>query len=220
MSENESGYVDPAEMSPEERDQLELKMLKEQAVLMGLKFHPNTGLEKMRILVKEAKEASTDDPEVGEKRAEEQATIQEAAETAGADTFTPMQKQTPKQLQAQRRKEAMALVRIRMTNMNPVNTNLRGVIPSVGNADVGFIKKFVPFNVPWHVPKVILNYLKGKKFVTHYEVNDPSRPGKKLKRKRLVPEYAIEVLPPLTEQELQDLAQRQAMRDGTRTDEN
>lgn len=189
----------------------ELSLLKQRADIMGIKYHPNIGIKKLKDMIEEKKEAPVTpvvyDPYAGE----EAATIQ-AAQAAG-DTFTQPQRETTTQVNMRLRQEALKLVRIRVTNMNPLMGNLKGEIVSVGNAQIGFIKKYVPYNAEagWHVPQIVLNQLQQKKFMTHYEVKVGN---KKIKKHRLVPELAIEILPPLTAKELQDLKQRQLMAAG------
>ena len=162
----------------------ELTALKERAELMGVKFHPSISLEKLREKVNAAISDVQKDPEA----------------------------EAPKKnsrLEAQRK--ASELVRIRVTCMNPAKKEWEGEIFTVGNSTVGTFKKYVPFNADegWHVPWIIYEQLKEREcqvFVTKRdERGNTTRTGK------LIKEFAIEVLPNLTEEELKDLAQRQAM---------
>ena len=111
-------------------------------------------------------------------------------------------------------KECGRLVRCRITCMNPHKKNVTGEIISVGSSKVGTYKKFIPFNVeePYHIPKIIFDYLKEKKCRIGTTVKLPN--GQEVNRYKLVNEFALEVLPPLNEKELADLAQRQAMAAG------
>ena len=98
--------------------------------------------------------------------------------------------------------------------MNPAKAEWDGEIFVAGNSLIGSIKKFVPFNADdgWHVPNIILQMLRERQcqiFVTEKD----SR-GNKIRKGKLIREFAIEVLEPLTEEELHDLAQRQAMAKG------
>lgn len=183
----------------------ELTLLKEMADRMGIKYSPNIGLATLKERI-EAKKAGQVDPTLA---AEELETIQAAEKSAAG--FGQMT--TAQAVAAQRKKDALRLVRIRLTDMNPVNGNLKGVLMSAGNAKLGFVKKFIPFNAEhgWHVPNIIVQQLKTKKFMSHYEVKQGN---KKIKKHKLVPQYAIEILPPLTAKELQELKQRQLMASG------
>ena len=183
----------------------ELALLKQRADVMGVAYHPNIGIEKLKAKLADKMEGIT-----REESDEEIATINDAEEAMAADVFTPLMTETPAQLKAKRKQDALRLVRIRMTSMNPSKANMKGEIFSVGNAELGMIKKYIPFNAEqgWHVPNIILQELQQRKFLNHFEVKID---GKTVNRHRLIPEYAIEILSPLTETELNELKQRQIM---------
>ena len=167
----------------------ELTSLKKRADLMGISYHPSIGLEKLRDKVN-ATITSAEDPKQDEP-------VQAPAESEAA-----------KRLRL--RNEAAALVRIRITCMNPAKKEWDGEIITAGNTAVGTFKKFVPFNVDdgWHVPTIIYKQLRDRMcqiFVTKVVNGEKSRRGKMIK------EFAIEVLPQLTTEELAELARRQAM---------
>lgn len=209
MSNENTENNESTENNEEQSQPNELDLLKQRADTMGITYHPNIGIEKLKEKIND-KLAPPEEKEEGvsqEDHNSEMETIQAAQNTANADTFTPGRRETPAQLAAAKRKEMNRLVRIRVSNMNPVNANLKGVLAQCGNSQVGVLKKFIPFNVAWHVPKMLLGYLQNKQFVTHYEVKDNR--GRKIKRKRLINEFSIEILPPLTGPELQELKQRQ-----------
>jgi hypothetical protein len=183
----------------------ELGLLKQRADIMGIKYHPNIKLDSLKAKVTAKLEGTSDE------HAEEEAeTIAAANESMVAKTFTPMHRETPAELKAKRKQECLRLVRIRLACMNPVKANMKGDIFSVGNAEIGMIKKFVPFNAEqgWHVPNLILQEIRNKQFVTHYETKVG---GKSVMKTRLIPEYSVEILDPLTPEELKDLANRQLM---------
>jgi hypothetical protein len=71
------------------------------------------------------------------------------------------------------------------------------------------MKKFIPYNEAgeaYHVPMLLLKMLKRKKFL---QIKDPPKGSRSAATTKLVPEYAITILEPLTEQELKDLARAQ-----------
>ena len=107
--------------------------------------------------------------------------------------------------------EATKLVRIRVTCMNPAKKEWEGEIITVGNAGVGTYKKYIPFNADegWHVPNIIYQALQERQCQVF--VSSKTKNGVTIRQGKLIKEFAIEVLPPLTEEELKDLAQRQAM---------
>ena len=193
----------------------ELALLKERATLMGIRFSPNIGIDtlKARIEEKKASPQTSESSESSSYAREEYASIEAAQQAAAGAYVEPKTQPSAHQQRMARRDKALKLVRVRVANMNPLNSNLKGDIFSAGNAELGMIKKFVPFNAEqgWHVPQIILDVIRNKKFMTHYEVKVGN---KKIKRNKLVPEYSIEILPPLTLEELEALKQRQLMAEG------
>ena len=172
----------------------ELEALKARANLLGVKFHPSISLEKLREKVNAA--VTSDGATASEEEAKEPAEPKQ--ETIG---------EKRKRLKA----EALKLVRIRLTCLNPAKKEWEGEIITAGNAGVGTYKKYVPFNADegWHVPNIIYQVLKNRECQVFYTVTGPR--GNKFRKGKLIKEFAIEVLPPLSEDELKDLAQRQAM---------
>ena len=106
-------------------------------------------------------------------------------------------------------KESMKLERV---IISPNATHMKehqGQLFSVGNSILGYVSKFVLFNAEYHVPKIILDHIKSQKmqyFATKV-VN-----GEQLRESKLRPMYTVEVLEPLTKEELADLAKSQAAR--------
>lgn len=110
------------------------------------------------------------------------------------------------------RAEKLQLVRIRFTNMDPTKKNVGGEWYSALNEYLGNVTKFIPFNLngrPYHVERCIYDQMKEKKFTFIPETDDTTN-----KEQYPTPteayEFAIEVLPNLTEQELLDLKSYQA----------
>lgn len=170
----------------------ELTSLKARADLMGITYHPSIGVDKLREKVQAALENKPTAPEK-------------------EDVTAASKSETPAERQARKRHEAGALVRIRVTCMNPAKKEWDGEIITTGNSVVGTFKKYIPFNSDegWHVPQIIYNQLVSRQCQVFTTVTDAR--GNKVRRGKLIREFAIEVLPQLTPQELHDLAQRQAM---------
>ena len=161
----------------------ELAALKERADLLGVRYHPSISLEKLREKVNATLAPTGDEAEAAPKK--------------------------PNRLEAQKR--ASELVRIRLTCMNPAKKEWEGEIFTVGNAAVGTFKKFIPFNADegWHVPRIILEQLQERQCQVFVTSRD--KRGNTTRQGKLIKEFAVEILPALTEEELKDLAQRQAM---------
>lgn len=175
----------------------EAETLKQRLDLMGVKYHHNAGVEKLRALLEE----HLSDETTG---AEESQESEETGETKTVENGDDSRA---------RQDELRALVRVFISCHDPSKAAWDGELISVGNSLVGTLKKYVAFNKEWHVPRIILDSLKEKQFQQHYKAKD-SR-GNEIPRTRLVKAYNIEELPPLTEKELKELAQRQAMANGS-----
>lgn len=188
-------FNDPADLEAPD----ELTALKARADLLGLSYHPNIGLEKLRSKINGVLADEPVDPAVPE------ATVGTAPEIA-PEVETTMQRRMRK------RREATELVRIRVSCMNPAKKEWDGEIFTAGNSLVGSLSKYVPFNDAedgWHVPRIIYNLMVERQCQVFTTVRD-SR-GNSTRKGKLIREFAIEVLPNLTANELKDLAQRQAM---------
>lgn len=169
----------------------ELTTLKARADQIGLKYHPNIGVETLRERLNEAL-----------------TTPAKPAESAPVNS----EGMTENERRLALKREALKLVRVRVTCMNPNKREWEGEIFTTGNATIGTIRRMVPFEREFHVEQMIYNMLKDRKCQTFYTVNGPR--GNKIRKGKLINEFAIEVLPQLTEQELKELAQRQAMAAG------
>lgn len=71
------------------------------------------------------------------------------------------------------RKEATRLVRVNITAMSPFEKQLKGAFFDVGNSVIGAVRRYVPFDVDWHVEEIIVEHLKNKKYRTKREYKDP-----------------------------------------------
>ncbi len=167
----------------------ELTSLKARANLMGITYHPSIGLEKLREKVTAA---------LAEPVAASNPTSAPAVESEDSE-------------RSRLKRSASELVRIRLSCMNPNKKEWDGEIFTVGNSLVGTFKKYVPFNAEegWHVPRIIFDHLTERQcqiFVTHRDER-----GNSTRKSKIIKEFAIEVLPALTRDELDELARRQAM---------
>ena len=127
-------------MSDQEQDfdlmEDELTTLKAKADVMGIKYHPNIGLETLKGKIED-----------------------HAAENVSVGEVTPVASKPANKNQASAKKEASRLVRVMVTCMNPMKNEWEGEIFSAGNSVVGTYKKYIPFGVEWHVPTIILKMI-------------------------------------------------------------
>lgn len=176
----------------------ELTALKTRADLMGLSYHPSIGLEKLRAKVKSVLDGTPEG-------AAEEPTVT-VTSTANLPHI-----ETPDEFRGRKRKESSELVRIRLSCMNPNKKDWAGEIITTGNSLVGTFAKYVPFAAEegWHVPRIIYDQLVERKCQVFVSTRDSK--GNTTRKGKLIKEFAIEVLPSLTIEELKDLAQRQAL---------
>jgi hypothetical protein len=195
----------------------ELTALKARADQIGLKYHPNIGLETLREKVNAALSAPgpVEQPKVDEAEdypaPEDPALLNQPAANAAPESLDAPVTETLSQRRLRKKREANELIRIRVTCMNPAKKEWEGELFTAGNSVVGSFSKFVPFNIDegWHVPRIIYNQIVQRQFQTFR--NEKTKNGVTVRRSGLIREFAIEVLPQLSLDELQELAQRQAM---------
>ena len=189
--------MDTQEMQDTELTQDELATLKARADMLGIPYHPSIGVEKLKAKI-EAKLNDTADEAADEDPVKAPEVVVAPVETEG-------------QKRQRLRKQAAELVRIRVTCMNPAKREWEGEIITAGNSAVGTFKKYIPFNADegWHVPRIIYNQLVERECQVFVTTKDGR--GNSVRRGKSIKEFAIEVLPQLTQEELDELARRQAM---------
>ena len=175
-------------------EQSELDVLKARATHLGISFAKNVTVETLK-------------KKITQELSDEQTANSEEEET---EEVTEAPKTNKPKTRVELKAEALKLVRIRLTCMNPNKRELEGEIYAAGNSVIGMVKKYVPYHAEdgWHVPQIILNVLKEKQFL-QILTDKKNRPTTKL-----IKEFAIEILPPLTKAELEELARKQAMAKG------
>jgi len=169
-----------------ETGKTELEMLQERATKLGITYRSNTGAVKLSKMID--KLLGTEDTDV--------------------DNTKPL---TLAQRTDELRKECTRLVRVVVTCMNPTKREYSGEIFTVGNSTAGSFKKFVPFNedAGYHIPNIIFKHLQERE--CQIFVNKTNPDGSQRRVGKLIKEFAITVLPPLTATELKDLAEMQAL---------
>lgn len=195
------------DQTPEVNTVDELSILKQRASLMGIKFSNNIGLDALKERIRVAMESES---KAGNKEAEPD----EPANEAAVNPLEASKKYLDKnQARRELQREALKLVRIRITCMNPKKKDLPGEIITVANGVVGTVRKFIPFGEAtengYHVPYIIYKLLKKRKFLNIRTVTD-RRNGRIRVEQNWATEFSIDVLPPLTKKELADLAAAQS----------
>lgn len=158
----------------------ELDILKQQADTLGIKYSPNIGVETLKNKISAVIEAPAE----------------EKTETQKVDARQALWN------------DAMRLVRLEIHNVNPAKSSLKGEFYTVANKIIGKVTKFVPYGdagKSYHVPNCIYQLLEEKKYLAFRD--DSSAPNGK--KTELIPEFNNKVLPPLTQEELEELKKAQ-----------
>ena len=175
--------------------------LKVRAEELGLSYNSNIKTDALAELITNAENGLTPEIVAAAKEAEEVAkklVEKQAVEVAPVVN----QAKTVGQVKAEARKEAMKLVRCVVTSMDKDKADLSGEIISCGNSMTGMIKKFIPFGKEWHVPMMILETLKDKKMLM---TRDRRTDKGTVKEHYEVSQYNVQILPDLTQEELNRL---------------
>lgn len=182
----------------------QLTTLKARADLLGISYHPSIGVDKLREKIA----AAMADPVPGDSGPTLPAA--DGADAAAEAAPQPVEEESEGAKRARLRRQANELIRIRVTCMNPNKKEWEGEIFTAGNGAIGSFTKFVPFNVEdgWHVPRVIYNQIVQRQCQIFTTTRDGR--GNSVRTGKLIKEFAIEVLPNLTTEELHELAARQA----------
>lgn len=170
-----------------------LASLKAKADLMGITYHPSIGYAKLLEKVQNALDGvKPEEPE--------------QAVTAPTEDLEAKKRAI--------RDNARKLIRVNITCMNPAKKDWESEIIAAGNSAIGTFKRCVPFNTVdgTHVEQIILDAMRDRMCQVFYT---ETIKGNKVRRGKQIREFAIEVLPQLTKEELQELARRQAMRAGS-----
>lgn len=210
------------------REPTELEILKDRARRMGITFSNNIGLEALRQKIADKQEGKPEAPPVtptdlaaqlsalSQNQEQNQQTNQAQPPVNPLGNDLPPVEKPVKQLTLaqQLRLDALKLVRIRIQCLDPKKKDLRGEFFTVANEYIGAVKKFVPYGDEisedgYHVPHCIYELLKNKKFLNIRTTKDRKTGTPKVEQS-MVPEFAIEVLPQLTREELNKLAAAQA----------
>lgn len=209
----------------------EMTLLRDRAKQLGIKVGPNIGIDSLRKRIQDHLDGSPSDDEddseeedfeneetdkSDEKEDEDEVEKTTTSKKSSQKTAVP-KKETIAEKIRRLRKEHLKLVRVRITCMNPAKKDMTGEFITIANKYIGKVSKFVPFNLeePYHIPQVIYKELLSRRYVNVRSVRRGGVEVTQPESMREVPEFAIEVLPPLTEKELNNLKIQQAQSGST-----
>lgn len=115
--------------------------------------------------------------------------------------------ETAKEQEARIRKEMRKLVRVEVQCLDPLKKDWTGEILTVSN-DISTIRRFVPFNTPWHIEEALAALLEER--VYQYFIEERQANGFKIKVPKSGKAFSLKRLDALTEKELGLLAIKQA----------
>lgn len=208
--------------NPEVREPTEMEVLKDRARKLGVTFSNNIGLDALRQRVADKQEGKVSAPENEEdliasaKQAVQAVTeIEQPVSVAQINALTGQSPTAPVRVKTIRQHlydEQMKLVRLRITCLDPKKKDLHGELMTVANEYLGTVRKFIPFgevtDQGYHVPYCLYKMLEARKFL-HIQVRTDPRTKKIDIKKTWAREFALEVLDPLTPEELERLASAQ-----------
>ena len=144
-----------------------------------------------------------DTKEIKETKVNKDTTIEKLATLSFAD----LEQKKSIEDKAKSSKEALKLVRCIVSCNNKNKTSYSGEIFSARNAVIDEVKKYIPFNVPTHIPTILLNMIREKQLQMFKK--EKLSNGSVVTRSYLMPEYNIQELPPLTSAEFEAIKQKQ-----------
>lgn len=163
----------------------ELELLKARADKLGIKYSPNIGIETLKERINAVLALEKEPVVVVNSEDEERNRV---------------------------RNDALKLIRCQIVNLNPNKKAWEGEIITVWNKYTGTVRKFVPFGEKtvegYHVPQIIYNVLKERKYLSISTKRDP-KTGELTVKTQWVPEFSLTVLPQLTKEQLAELAAAQ-----------
>lgn len=198
---------DTGEQTPDE-----MTMLKQRAKMMGIEFSNNIGIETLRqkITAKMAGEADS---------LPKTDTLDSVTNTDTpllTDPESPVEKKET--LRQRLVRENMRLIRLRITNMDPKKKDLPGEIFTVANQYLGTVKKFIPYGEVtedgYHVPYCLYKMMRARKFLNIRTFKDRKNNNQIKVEQNWVPEFALEILPSLTREEISRLGAAQSAAGG------
>ncbi len=206
----------------------ELSLLKDRARAMGVPVPNNISVETLKARIEAKMNGDTADSTTGSGGGENPNTDADDADPSNPDktpaetnlgdqmilkdgrpTVVPVRQRTLRQMLHE---DQMRLIRCRITCLDPKKKDLPGEIFTFANEHLGTVRKFIPFGEQtddgYHIPFCLYRMLKRRTFL-HIKTGK-DRKGRDQVSTRYVSEFAIEVLPPLTQGELAQLATTQA----------
>lgn len=208
-----------------EVEKTELESLKERCDLMGISYHPNSKEPSLRAKI----QAALDDKDpntVGEEDGADPVDNGKPANSSmpdlsnlGPDVLVPkgvFKPETKEEKAYRLRMQGTKLIRVYVHCNNPMKKEWQGEQFTVSNRNLGTLSRFVPFEQEWHVEAAILDMMRDCQYLG-FNTRKAGPMKLEIKEPKFIKEFNIEVLEPLSEKEIKDLAIKQAMQSGDST---
>lgn len=211
----------------------DIEQVREAATSIGITFSGNTGISSLKTKITDTIVAKMDELDNEQDQNEDQqgegfslvspeeedevievakAPIKIGPSIAEMVKMDPTKIEDPKLRRLVIRSQALRLSRVRVTNMDPNDSMLEGIILSVTTKYTGKVSKYIPFGenagAGYHIPQILFDQLKTMQFPFRKEIKGGQFGVKKYKT-MMMKKYNIEILQPLTKVELAELASHQ-----------
>ncbi|AHC94026.1 hypothetical protein CH29_gp73 [Achromobacter phage JWAlpha] len=187
----------------------EKTVLLQRAKLMGLNVSNNIGLDTLRKKLEDHQAAQ--DSAAATASAPEADAALKVNPLAQGEAAPEKPTAKPKTLRQILVEEQMKLVRLRIQNLDDKKKDLPGEVFTVANEYIGTVRKYIPYDETsdegYHVPWCIYQMLKDRMFLSIR--TSKGKNGTPKVDTRWAREFSLEILPPLTEEEIERLAQAQ-----------
>jgi hypothetical protein len=226
---NQPAPIPVVEETAESEPQVtELSMLKQRATLMGVSFSNNISVDTLRARIQAKLDGEAQDIAESQEPAEQLQTLAPVPPSPVVTAIPPavlnVQEDPlaaapiptrPKTIREQLMETELALVRLRITNLDPKKKDLPGEILTVANEYLGTVRKYIPYGEVtdngFHVPMCLYRQLQERTFVS---IKVRKVNGREHIESQDAREFSLEVLEPLTADELSRLAASQAAANG------
>lgn len=200
-----------------EAEKTELETLQERCRLMGISFHPNSKEESLRAKISAVLNDETTAEAASAELTGDPVDNGKPANSSMPDLVAPKTKafvpETKEQKAYRLKLQGTKLIRVYVHCNNPMKKEWQGEQFTVSNRNLGTINRFVPFEQEWHVEAAILDMMRDRTYLG-FTTRKAGPMKLEIKEPKFVKEFNIEVLEPLTQKEINDLAVKQAMQAG------
>lgn len=194
-----------------ESEKLERKELMQKLRELNIKFSPNSGIDTLRAKYEAAFNSGSNTSAASISGSSSESTV-----LSGSEENTSMKSEiiNPKSAFEKAWQENMKLIRCSIRNNNPNKEGMHGEIITFANPIIGKVSKYVPWDEAgnsYHIPVCIYKILKRRKYLSINSRVDRNS-GRIIVERTFKPEFTLEILPPLTTEELNELKKRQLAR--------